>query len=600
MAIPALLHCRVVCFCVVGVPAALAGRDSLSQEFVAGRSWWRWLAFQQGPSVLLLLLGARAVSKVVVFACAAVGFVVNLRVHVLALLAAPSCWSVSLLDVPFLLGSLQHLFVVVVGLVLTGCELCESSSPSGTAFVVVEVIHCVASLVEVSVVWLVVVALTSRLRCIAWLSCVLVQFPRTVGCYPGEFRYQDYFGLNETLVVLVEVLPEQVVLLLLSSVFSLLAMRFGHLVGLCSGDGSKNGSWRFGRRFFPSCFVFVLVVAALSHRGDELSLLPVGLSVLQSASALSVEVWCPCRGAGQVVFQFIFKFSWLHCLVSAMGVWLVVLLWKCQSRLVVSLGVWKRLIHRGCSAGYASYGSASLVLLFPMLLMGCLGWWSFHMEFDAMSRTVATFVAKVPPLLSYFEVEQVASPRLCLEALVAVWCVALSACGGRSGASCCELLRASMVVALLKLLVVGVVVYCTWSVFLFRCLLWRVIPVSRVVLAVVATMLHLAEFWCFWWHPVLVLEWFIFVPSGALVHCVPLWVAPGSPIGGAPGFRRGLCPVGVPYFDLDPPEVDVLSSTSIDLLIPVRFADILGCLALPTSDTFSGFASVRVLLVPMF
>ncbi|MQL83505.1 hypothetical protein Taro_015983 [Colocasia esculenta] len=39
---------------------------------------------------------------------------------------------------------------------------------------------------EVSVVWLVAVALPSRLRCIAWLPCVLVWFPRTVGCCSGE------------------------------------------------------------------------------------------------------------------------------------------------------------------------------------------------------------------------------------------------------------------------------------------------------------------------------------------------------------------------------------------------------------------------------
>ncbi|MQL99345.1 hypothetical protein Taro_032067 [Colocasia esculenta] len=76
-----------------------------------------------------------------------------------------------------------------------------------------------------------------------------------------------------------------------------------------------------------------------------------------------------------------------------------------------------------------------------------------------------------------------------LEALVTVWCVALSARGGRSGALCCVLLRADMVVALLKLSVfimllwwvsggeslsfslelfqaIGAVVYCTLSVFL--------------------------------------------------------------------------------------------------------------------------------------
>ncbi|MQM19260.1 hypothetical protein Taro_052261 [Colocasia esculenta] len=51
-------------------------------------------------------------------------------------------------------------------------------------------------------------------------------------------------------------------------------------------------------------------------------------------------------------------------------------------------------------------------------------------------------------------------PQLRLDALVAVWCVALSAYGGRSDASCCALLRANMVVALLKLLVLRVFCFC--------------------------------------------------------------------------------------------------------------------------------------------
>ncbi|MQM13909.1 hypothetical protein Taro_046837 [Colocasia esculenta] len=51
---------------------------------------------------------------------------------------------------------------------------------------------------------------------------------------------------------------------------------------------------------------------------------------------------------------------------------------------------------------------------------------------------------------------------------------------------------------------------------------------ARVISACGATVLHLAWFWCLWWHPLLVLEWFVFVPSGALVHCVALWVAPSA------------------------------------------------------------------------
>ncbi|MQL81726.1 hypothetical protein Taro_014193 [Colocasia esculenta] len=132
-----------------------------------------------------------------------------------------------------------------------------------------------------------------------------------------------------------------------------------------------------------------------------------------------------------------------------------------------------------------------------------------------------------------------------------------------------------------------------------------------------------------------------FVPSGALVHCVASWVAPGacvgtmcctvflivsfvhcvascsvfkalsfpplghyvladalwlyhyrcgvaalpclgSPIGGTPGFGRGLCPsfpsrfgervcpVGVPCFGLGPFEVDMLASTSAIVSFPVQ------------------------------
>ncbi|MQM08994.1 hypothetical protein Taro_041853 [Colocasia esculenta] len=34
----------VVLLPIVGVPAALAGRDSLSQEFVVGRLWWWFIA----------------------------------------------------------------------------------------------------------------------------------------------------------------------------------------------------------------------------------------------------------------------------------------------------------------------------------------------------------------------------------------------------------------------------------------------------------------------------------------------------------------------------------------------------------------------------
>ncbi|MQL91716.1 hypothetical protein Taro_024337 [Colocasia esculenta] len=159
----------------------------------------------------------------------------------------------------------------------------------------------------------------------------------------------------------------------------------------------------------------------------------------------------------------------------------------------------------------------------------------------------------------------VVSLSCALEALVAVGCVALPTCGG---------------------------------------LLWRVLPVSHVVLAVGATVFHPAEFWCLWWHPLLVLEWFVFVPSGALVHCVALWVAPGVELSASGTLCAGLCLVAVPLLlwggcfalsSLGPFEVDMLSSTSVVVLFPVQFADVLSCLPLPTSDVFLGFVSTRVL-----
>ncbi|MQL73189.1 hypothetical protein Taro_005522 [Colocasia esculenta] len=45
--------------------------------------------------------------------------------------------------------------------------------------------------------------------------------------------------------------------------------------------------------FSPRLLHVVLVVVALSLCGDELSLLPVGLSLLQSAWAFSIKVLCP-------------------------------------------------------------------------------------------------------------------------------------------------------------------------------------------------------------------------------------------------------------------------------------------------------------------
>ncbi|MQL82673.1 hypothetical protein Taro_015156 [Colocasia esculenta] len=84
----------------------------------------------------------------------------------------------------------------------------------------------------------------------------------------------------------------------------------------------------------------------------------------------------------EVVFLFVFEFlgcaSGTSC-VPVVG-WFASLLAPCVLSQMV---VWKR----------------PVVCLLPLLSVGCSGWWCFHMVFGAVSRTVATFVAKVPPLV---------------------------------------------------------------------------------------------------------------------------------------------------------------------------------------------------------
>ncbi|MQM22009.1 hypothetical protein Taro_055056 [Colocasia esculenta] len=110
----------------------------------------------------------------------------------------------------------------------------------------------------------------------------------------------------------------------------------------------------------PQAALCCFCLSLLSFFGDELSLFPV------LCPWPCVWLWCwpvclsdhfscprPCwwdfvGPHGQEVC-FVSCALWAlpdGSLVSAMGVWLVVLLWKCQSRLVVSPCVWKRLVVR--------------------------------------------------------------------------------------------------------------------------------------------------------------------------------------------------------------------------------------------------------------
>ncbi|MQL69934.1 hypothetical protein Taro_002246 [Colocasia esculenta] len=280
-----------------------------------------------------------------------------------------------------------------------------------------------------------------RLRCIAWLPCVLVLFPELLAVVLVRVALKT----NDALVVLVELLPEPVVLLLLAAVFSLLAVCFGCLFRLRFGDVFQERLLALWVEVLPCLVLFWLSLLSLCV---EMSCRCCRLDCPYYSLPGRCRSRCRAlgrvsgRGAGQVVFLFVFKFprlrwwdfmcpqGWEVCfvscalhalpngsLVNAMGVWLFVLLWK---RLVVRVSflcfplvAWGDVASLWCCVTrvriVATFGLplVKVVNLDPLPVV-CLGWWCFHMVFDVMSHTVATIVAKVSPLLSCFEVEQVA------------------------------------------------------------------------------------------------------------------------------------------------------------------------------------------------
>ncbi|MQL97189.1 hypothetical protein Taro_029875 [Colocasia esculenta] len=222
---------------------------------------------------------------------------------------------------------------------------------------------------------------------------------------------------NDALVVLVEVLPEPVVLLPLSAVFSLLAVCLGYVLVRFSQDGS----WRFWVE--PGCLPVRFRVSRLpwwdfvSPQGREVGFISRALWALpdgslgahccdllvessslgldcyvQSARLLLVKVVDLDPVCGPVFGQFVVV---VRLAVSPMGVLALHCCFLFRVR------------------------RKSVVCLLPLLSMGCSGWWCLHMAFGAMSRTVATFVAKAPPLATSRCVFSFV-PQLCLEALVTV------------------------------------------------------------------------------------------------------------------------------------------------------------------------------------
>ncbi|MQM09209.1 hypothetical protein Taro_042074 [Colocasia esculenta] len=376
----------VVLLPLVGVPAALAGKGLVIPTKPCSRGSPPYslqvASFLVGSECVAAAAGGTCCERGCCFAHAAVGFVLGLRL-----------WTLVRCSRSF------SLLVLVEVRLPQNCVVLISG-------------YCgVAFWVE-----LVIVVLPSRLRCIAWLPYVLVRFSRTVGCCPGE---------NGALVVLVEVLPEPVVLLPLSDVFSLLAICLGCILVMVS----RTALGALGGGVVPWTVCLAMVLANLS--------------------SCSFFRFLSCAGGTSYVPRI--------------------------ERLVSFL---------------APYGLCQLVV-WVVVLAG---------QFGAMSRTVATLVAKVPPpcvVLSVPCVPCEAAPVL----LVWLACASIvpecvSACasavlGGTSAGSPRVLLvwvsgGESLSVGLGLFQAIGAVGYCTLSVFSFSliralCLeglrpVWPVLP----------------------------------------------------------------------------------------------------------------------------
>ncbi|MQL69948.1 hypothetical protein Taro_002250 [Colocasia esculenta] len=301
--------------------------------------------------------------------------------------------------VPALLA-LRHLSVVVVGLVLAGCEL-----------------------------WL---------RCIAWLPSVLVRFPRT----------------NSALVVLVEVLPGPACVasaVLLAAVPSLMecfvfisghrcvALWFEvcHLVGLRSGS-PRTALGTFGS--FPSFSVALVGLRVPMARMVCFILAPCVLS--------QMVVWCASlRPSGGVIFPgVVFGLSWLlpsYCVSVALL----------------------------CTDLFAWLARASVVPL-ALARQGVAAVFTLRAAESVFRSPLRWALCRLGPLV-----------QLCVLRL-----------------ECFSMLRVLVSQGLRPV--------------------WPVVPFQACGPLRVAFGVSL--------HRVLVLECFVFVPSGALVHCVVPWVAHGA------------------------------------------------------------------------
>ncbi|MQM07902.1 hypothetical protein Taro_040749, partial [Colocasia esculenta] len=322
-------------------------------------------------------------------------------------------------------------------------------------------------------------------------------------------------------------------------------------------------------------------------RVREVASFLVGFECELQESVVAV-VGCACYERGRLLASLLKLSRCFVCSVAPLVEHCDTFLWLLSALcwLVVNSG---EVLPEFFSVGYDGIVERPVACLLCLLSVGHSGWWSSAMVFGVVWCTVVTFMAKRALCFVY-----------ALEALVTIWCVALSAYGSRSIALC--LCASKSQCGCCAIEAVGFTVRGRCGLF---CPSMLAVP-------------------CMWLlHHVLVLEWFVFVPSGALVHCVVPWVAPDA-------FDStvccAMCPdrelrvalsvvrqalvvacvqvsslawervrsIVVPCFGLGPSEVDVLFSASTVVSIPMQLADIFSFLALPTSDVFPGFASAHV------
>ncbi|MQL75374.1 hypothetical protein Taro_007745 [Colocasia esculenta] len=229
--------------------------------------------------------------------------------------------------------ALRHLFVVVVGLVLAGCEL-----------------------------WL---------RCIAWLPCVLVRFPRTIFYCPvrsGEFSQSSALvvlvevlpgpACDRPLSLLVEVLPRNALCSFWTTVVLPLWFEVCRLVGLRSGEVLPGQLLALLVEVLPKCMLDCASACALE--AFHVVVLVFGLSIGRDRGGAS----CSCALGIRCVLLLPMRQSQCSVFCVLLGADIVVALLKLSAFRVLLLWV---------SGGESpSMGPVALSVVCQALVIACV------------------------------------------------------------------------------------------------------------------------------------------------------------------------------------------------------------------------------------